>query len=77
MKRRVIAAIAAAVIGTVGFGAARTASAESKCPVWMCGSNGTLQSGVELEAQSIQATAERVASNGTLLTGVRLPVAGR
>jgi hypothetical protein len=69
MKRRIIAAIAAAAVGTgVGIGAA-TAQAEAKCPVWMCGSNGTELTGLQQTAES----ADRVATNGTQLTGVQLP----
>ena len=52
MKRRIIAAIAAAAVA-IGIGAA-TAHAETKCPVWMCGSNGTQLTGIQLPALGLQ-----------------------
>ena len=77
MMRKVIAAIAAAAIGMVGFGATSpAASAESKCPVWMCGTNGTLLSGMTLDSQNDESAGDRIASNGTQLSGIRLPAAG-
>jgi hypothetical protein len=72
MKRRVIATIASVAVAIgVSIGAA-PARAESKCPVWMCGANGTELTGLQLASDP--ESADRIASNGTQLTGIELPV---
>ena len=74
MKRRMIAVIAAAgFAAAVGLGSTPAAHAESKCPVWMCGTNGTMSSGLTFGG-SDDADDDRIASNGTSYSGLQFSV---
>ena len=73
MTPKRIIAIAISAGALLGLGSTPVAHAETKCPTWMCGSNGTLSSGLTVEGGGDG----RVVSNGTRLSGLTLPSGGR